>query len=52
MNTVRLGFILGDLDDLKCRAGDVVNAFLNGYTKEKICIVAGLDFDPDLAGRS
>ena len=30
MDTVTLGFTLGDLNDLKCCAGDVGNAFLNG----------------------
>ena len=30
MDTVRLGFTLGDLNDLKCCAGDVGNVFLNG----------------------
>ena len=28
-----------------------MNAFLNGYTKEKIYIVAGPEFGPVLAGR-
>ena len=51
METVRMGFTLGDLNGLKCVAGDVGNAFLNGYTKEKIYIVAGPEFGPALAGR-
>ena len=51
MDTVRLGFTLGDLNGLKCCAGDVGNAFLNGYTKEKIYIVVGPEFDHALAGR-
>ncbi len=51
METVRLGFTLGDLNGLKCCAGDVGNAFLNGYTREKIYIVAGPEFGPELEGR-
>ena len=51
MDTVRLGFILGDLNDLKCCAGDVGNAFLNGYTHEKYFIIAGPEFGPKLEGK-
>ena len=51
MDTVRLGFTLGDLNDLKCCTGDVSNAFLNGYTKEKIYIVARPEFGPELENR-
>ena len=51
MGMVRLGFTLGDLNDLKCCAGDVGNALLNGYTKEKIYIIAGSEFGPELASR-
>ena len=51
MDTMKLGFTLGDLNDFKRCAGDVENAFLNGYTKKKIYIVAGPEFVPALAGR-
>ena len=51
MDSVRLGFTLGDLNNLKCIAGDVENAYLNGYTKEKIYIVAGPEFGPELEGQ-
>ena len=51
MDTVRMEFTLGDLNGLKCCAGDVENAYLNSYTKEKIYIVAGPEFGPALAGR-
>ena len=51
IETVRLGFTLGDLNDLKCCTGDVGNAFLNGYTKEKIYIIADPEFVPALAGK-
>ena len=51
METVRMGFTLGELNGLKCRAGDVGNAFLNGYTKKKIFIIAGPEFGPELEGK-
>ena len=51
MDSVRLGFTLGDLNQLKCVAGDVGNVYLNGYTKEKIYIIAGSEFGPELEQR-
>ena len=36
MDSVWLGFTLRDLNQLKCVAGYVGNAYLNEYTKEKI----------------
>jgi hypothetical protein len=41
---VRLGFVLAQIYDLQCIAGDVGNAFLTAYTSEKIYIVAGPEF--------
>ena len=41
---VRLGFILAQVQNLKCITGDVGNAFLTAFTSEKIYIVAGLEF--------
>ena len=51
MNSVKLGFTLGDLNQLKCIAGDVGNAYLNGNTKERIYIIAGPEFGSELEGR-
>ena len=51
IETVRIGFLIGELNNLQCCAGDVGNAFLNGYTKEKIYIIAGPEFGPDLEGQ-
>ena len=50
MDTVRLGFFVGELNGLKCCAGDVGNAFLNGWTKEKVFIIADPEFGPELKG--
>ena len=44
LNTVRLGFQLAAMNDLLVCAADVGTAFLHGYTKEKVYIVAGPKF--------
>ena len=41
---VRLGFILAQVQNLKCVTGDVGNAFLTAFTSEKIYVVAGPEF--------
>ena len=51
IETVRIGFLIGELNQLKCCAGDVGNAYLNGFTKEKIYIIAGPEFGPELEGK-
>ena len=51
MNLIRLGFTLGELNQLTCCAGDVGNAFLYGKTKEKVYIIAGKEFGTDLEGK-
>jgi Reverse transcriptase (RNA-dependent DNA polymerase) len=52
MDTVRIGFFLGELYDLLCHACDRGNAFLYGKTKEMVYITAGLEFETDLHGKS
>ena len=44
MEAVRLGFVLADLNRLLVCAGDVTNAFLYEFTKEKVYIIAGPEF--------
>jgi hypothetical protein len=44
MNTVRIGFFLGELYGLSCCSCGIGNAFVNGKTKEKVYITAGLGF--------
>jgi hypothetical protein len=44
MDTVRIGFFLGELYGLSCCACDIENAFLYGKTKEKVYITAGPEF--------
>jgi hypothetical protein len=52
MDTVRIGFFLGELYGLSCCACDIVNAFLYGKTKEKVYITAGPEFGVDLHGKN
>jgi hypothetical protein len=51
MEAVRLGFILAKLNGLLVCAGDVGNAFLYGKTREKVFIIAGPEFGPELMGK-
>jgi hypothetical protein len=44
MDTVKIGFFLGDLYGLSCCTCDIGNAFLNGKTKEKVYITEGSEF--------
>ena len=51
MEAVRLGFIMAKLNGLLVCAGDVGNAFLYGKTREKVFIIAGPEFGPELMGK-
>src|SRR5688500_7223411 len=51
MDTVRMGFILADLNGLLVVAGDVGNAYLNSRTKELVYFKAGPEFPPKLRGK-
>ncbi len=46
MDTVRLGFVLANLNDLEVCAADIGNAFLYGKTQEKVYVIAGKEFGP------
>jgi hypothetical protein len=48
MDTVRIGFFLGELYGLSCCACDIGNAFLYGKTKENFYITAGPEFGETL----
>jgi hypothetical protein len=52
MDTVRIGFFLGELCGLSCCACDIGNAFLYGKTKVKVYITAGTDFRAKFHGKS
>jgi hypothetical protein len=51
MEAMRLGFMLAKLNNLEACAGDVGNAFLYANTQEKVYIIAGPEFGPELEGR-
>ena len=44
MDTVRMGFFIGELNNLNCCAADVSSACLHGVTREKDCFIAGQEF--------
>ena len=44
MDTVRMGFFLGELNNLKCCAADVSSAHMHGITREKVHFIAGPEF--------
>ena len=48
--SVKIGFLLGDLNGLICCAGNIGAAYLNGVTREKVYIIAGPEFGPDRKG--
>ena len=49
IDSIRTAFLIAELNDLEVMAADVGNAYLHGYTKEKIYTVAGPEFG-DLQG--
>ena len=50
LDNVRTAFFIAELNDLDIMAADVGNAYLHGYTKEKLYTVAGPEFG-ELEGR-
>jgi hypothetical protein len=47
--TIRLAFLLAEVNGLMAVATDISSAYLHGYTKEKVYTKAGLEFK-ELAG--
>jgi hypothetical protein len=52
MDTVRIGFFLGELYGLSCCACDIEKVFLYGKTKEKIYITASPEFGASLHSKN
>ena len=48
---VRITLFLAEHNDLEVMTADIGNAYLHARTKEKVYIVAGPEFGPDLQGR-
>jgi hypothetical protein len=51
ISSVRLGFLIAELNGLQVCAADIGNAFLYGRTREKVFIKAGREFGPELDGQ-
>ena len=51
LDSVRTAFFLGELNGLDVMAADISNAYLHGYTKEKVYTIAGPEFGPELEGQ-
>ena len=51
MESVRTTFVVARHNKLEIIAGDVGNAFLNGWTKELVYFIAGPEFGPELQGK-
>jgi hypothetical protein len=52
MDTVRIGFFLGELYRLSCCACDIGNVILYGKTKEKVYTTASPEFESKLHGKN
>jgi hypothetical protein len=52
MDTVRIGFSLGELYVNSCCACDIGCTFLHGKTKERVYITAGPDFGANSHGKN
>jgi hypothetical protein len=52
MDTVRIGFVLGELYGLSCCACGIGNSFLYGKTKEKVYVTVGPEFGASLHGKN
>lgn len=51
VEAIRLGFLLAQMNDLRCVAGDVGNAFFTSFTTGKFFVIAGPDFGADIEGK-
>ena len=49
LKSMRLALLIGEINGLRPMVGDIGNAYLEAYTKEKVCFIAGPEFGP-LAG--
>jgi hypothetical protein len=52
MDTVRIGFFLGELYGLSCCAYDIGYAFSYGKTKKKVYVTAGPEFGASIHGKN
>jgi hypothetical protein len=52
MDTILIGFVVGEFYGLSCCVYDAGNGFLYGKNKEKVYITSGPDFGGDLSGKN
>ena len=52
LRSLRICMLLGELNGLKLLTGDISNAYLQSYTKEKVAFIAGKEFGPKLTGHT
>jgi len=46
LRSLRLSLVAAELNDLDIMVGDISSAYLEAYTKEKVCFTAGPEFGP------
>jgi hypothetical protein len=46
LRTMRISITVGEINGLKLMVGDVSSAYLEAYTQEKVCFIAGTEFGP------
>ena len=46
LRTLRLALLIGELNKLNIMVGDIGNAYLESYTREKVVLTAGPEFGP------
>ena len=46
LRSMRLALLIGELNGLNTMVGDIGNAYLEAYTKEKVYFIAGKEFGP------
>ena len=51
IESLRIGFLISQLNDLNICAGDISNAYLFAKAKEKVYFIAGKEFGKDMVGR-
>jgi len=51
LRSMRLVMLASQLNDQELHAADIGNAYLEAYTEEKVCFIAGPEFGPGRAGK-
>ena len=44
LRSMRLALLIGEINGLKTMVGDIGNAYLEAFTKEKVYFIAGKEF--------